>query len=277
MSLCQSIDTLAMAYLDDELVAEERRELELHLLSCAACKAHVEVERAELAIVRKALAPPPAPPALVAAIQRMLDDEDRRAVRAVRRRWTQFFLPGSAGLAAAAALAVFVLARPASDPAGGPVATEAVRVQSRHSMPLEVQGAATGPWLQKHFEPSLEPPQFTGSGIQLLGARLTAVAGHDAALLRYEVTASGRRAILTAVVIDGLRGHELSGGVPVRVREHTLYLHDIDGTPAVTYVDQGATSGRRIGYTFASSELRPQELLELVVSTDLVARATERR
>jgi hypothetical protein len=30
MSLCQSIDTLAMAYLDDELVAEERREVAPH-------------------------------------------------------------------------------------------------------------------------------------------------------------------------------------------------------------------------------------------------------
>ena len=61
MSLCQSIDTLAMAYLDDELVSEERRELELHLLSCATCKHHVESERAEIALVRRALAPPPAP------------------------------------------------------------------------------------------------------------------------------------------------------------------------------------------------------------------------
>src|SRR5689334_24001088 len=130
MSLCQSIDTLAMAYLDDELVSEERRELELHLLSCAACKAHVESERADLALVRKALAPPPAPPALKVSIQRLLDAEDRAAVRAGRQRWTRFFLPGSAALAAAAALAVFLTA-PTGPQASGGLAREVVRQQAR--------------------------------------------------------------------------------------------------------------------------------------------------
>ena len=37
MRLCDSIDTLAMAYLDDELATEERHELETHLLDCTAC------------------------------------------------------------------------------------------------------------------------------------------------------------------------------------------------------------------------------------------------
>ena len=43
MSLCESIDTLAMAYLDDELASEERRELETHLHDCNACRAEVHV------------------------------------------------------------------------------------------------------------------------------------------------------------------------------------------------------------------------------------------
>src|SRR5690606_17855151 len=131
MSLCQSIDTLAMAYLDDELVSEERRELELHLLSCGTCKAHVESERAEISLVRKALAPPPAPATLRVSIQRLLEAEDRAAARAVRQRWTRFVLPGAATLAAAAALAVFVFAQPAPDApaASGGVAREVMRVQ----------------------------------------------------------------------------------------------------------------------------------------------------
>ena len=47
MSLCASIDTLSMAYLDDELAAEERRELELHLVDCASCKQHLDGERTD--------------------------------------------------------------------------------------------------------------------------------------------------------------------------------------------------------------------------------------
>lgn len=279
MSLCQSIDTLAMAYLDDELVSEERRELELHLLSCAACKAHVEGERAEIALVRKALAPPPAPGPLKVSIQRLLDAEDRAATLAARQRWTRFVLPGSAALAAAAALAVFVLAPPGQDApaASGTVAREAVRVQSRR-MPLEVQGPSTGPWLRQNFAANVEPPRFTEPGIELLGARLTAVHGHDAALLKYLVTMGARQFTLTAVVIDDMRGDELSGGTPIQLGENRrLYVHSADGTPAVTYVDESAPVGARIGYAFASDGLKPQELVELVVSSDLIRRAHQGR
>ena len=280
MSLCQSIDTLAMAYLDDELVTEERRELELHLLSCAACKAHVEGERADLALVRKALAPPPAPPALKASIQGLLDAEDRAAVRAVRQRWTRFVLPGSAALAAAAALAVFLTVPTAQDapaPGVGGVAREAVRVQSR-KMPLEVQGPSTGQWLRQNFAANVEPPQFTEPGIELYGARLTAVAGHDAALLKYLVTMGARQFTLTAVVMDDMRGDELSGGTPIKLGgNRMLYLHSAEGTPAVTYVDESAPPGARIGYAFASDGLSREELLELVVSSDLIARAQQGR
>jgi anti-sigma factor RsiW len=268
-----------MAYLDDELVTEERRELELHLLSCATCKHHVESERAEIALVRRALAPPPAPPAMKVSIQRLLDAEDRAAMRAERRRWSQFVLPGAASLAAAAAIAVFVFGRPAVDDAssGARVAKEVARVQSRQ-MPLEVQGAATGQWLRQHFTPNVEPPQFPEPGIRLLGARLTAVDGHDAALLRYIVTMGGNEFTLTAVVMEGLRGHELSGGTPIKIGDNrVLHVHDANGIPAVTYVDESDPVGARIGYTFAASRLSPQELVELVVSTDLISRAQQGR
>lgn len=279
MSLCQSIDTLAMAYLDDELVSEERRELELHLLSCTACKAHVETERAEIALVRKALAPPLPPGTLKVSIQRLLDAEDHATVRAARQRWTRFLLPGSATLAAAAALAVFVFAQPGQDgPAvSGTVAREAMRVQSR-KMPLEVQGPSTGPWLRQHFAANVEPPQFTEPGIELVGARLTAVAGHDAALLKYLVTMGARQFTLTAVVMDDMRGDELSGGTPVGlVGNRRLHIHSADGTPTVTYIDESAPRGARIGYVFAADGLRPDELLELVVSSDLIRRAQQGR
>jgi anti-sigma factor RsiW len=281
MSLCQSIDTLAMAYLDDELVSEERRELELHFLSCAACKAHVEAERADLALVRKALAPPPAPAKLKVTIQRLLDAEDHAATRAGRRRWTRFALPGSAALAAAAALAVFVFAQPRETPGSDRVAREAVRVQSRlqsRKMPLEVQGPSTGSWLQQNFAANIAPPQFTEPGIELLGARLTAVSGHDAALLKYLVTIGGRQAVLTAVVIDDLRGDELSGGTPIKLGgSRLLYVHSADGTPAVTYIDESTPVGTRMGYVFASDGLTRQELFELVVSSDLITRAQQGR
>ena len=266
MSLCNSIDTLAMAYLDDELVAEERRELELHLLACTGCKQHVEGERADLELIRKALIAPPAPDMVKARIGKLLDQEDRAAGKATRRKLGSYLLPGSAMLAAAAAVFAFVMVKTPTPDEAGPVTREAVRQQTR-AMPLEVQGASTGPWLREHFQP-VEPPQFTASGIKLLGGRLTSVSGHDAALLRYLVSDGVNQLSLTAVLIVDMRPDDLSGGVPYRVGDRVLHLHDAYGMPAVTYVDEHG-----MGYAFTSQRLTMNELLSLVVNSDLIERA----
>src|SRR5215510_8498335 len=109
MTLCQSIETLSMALLDDELVAEERRELELHLLDCASCRQRVEAERADLELIRKALVAPPA----------------------------------------AALLVVFV----GPSKPGSQESSDVATVVKRQGLPLEVQGASTGPWLRANFAP----------------------------------------------------------------------------------------------------------------------------
>ena len=276
MSLCQSIDTLAMAFLDDELAAEERRELELHLIDCTACRQQVDTERAELQMMRKALAAPPAPDMFKARLARALDNEDREAsrVQGERRRSLlgKLLLPGAAMVAAAAAIVVFVAVKPASAPPTGTIAREVVRQQSR-TMPLEVRGASTGPWLRENFAP-IEPPTFTAPqlDITLQGARLTAIAGHNAAQLRYIVTAGQSHFTLTGIVIDDLSNDELSGGTAIRVGDRTLHIYDANGIPAVTYVDE-----HYMGYVFASDRLSAQELLELVVSSDLIGRAQQGR
>lgn len=273
MTLCQSIETLSMALLDDELVPEERRELELHLLDCASCRQRVEAERAELELIRKALAAPPAPALLKARIARALDAEDAAAIRSERRRWSRWLLPGSAIAAAAAALLVFVGIGAPSSRESTEVATVVKRQQGRR-LPLEVQGASTGPWLRDHFAP-VEPPRFTEPGIALLGARLlpNGIANHDAALLQYLVTLGSNRLTLTAFVLKDFQGDELSDGQAYRVGDLVLRVHDVNGTPAVTYVDPDDD----VGYVFTSERLTAGELFRLVVSTDLIARAQQRR
>jgi len=273
MSLCQSIDTLSMAFLDDELAAEERRELELHLLDCTSCRHHVDGERADLELVRKALVAPPAPALLKARIARALDAEDAASARIERRRWSQWLLPGSAMLAAAAAILVFVGVGTPSSGERSAVAMDVAKQQT-HALPLEVQGASTGPWLRDHFAP-VEPPRFTEPGIALLGARLlpNGVANHDAALLSYLVAIGVNRVTLTAVVLKDLRGDELSGGQAYQIGGLVLRVHDANGMPAVTYVDPRDN----VGYVFASERLTAEELIRLVVSTDLIARAQQSR
>jgi anti-sigma factor RsiW len=275
MSLCQSIDTLSMAFLDDELAVQERRELELHLLDCATCRHHVDAERAEIALVRKALIAPPAPALLKARIARALDAEDAAATRGERRRWSQWMLPGSAMLAAAAALVVF-LGAGSFGSSGRPSSTAIndVAKQQIHALPLEVQGASTGPWLRRNFAP-VEPPQFTAPGIALVGARLlpNGVANHDAALLQYLVTIGNEQVTLAAVVLKDLHDDFLSGGQAYRAGDLELHLHNANGMPAVSYVDPSDN----VGYVFASERLTAAELIRLVGSTDLIARAQQRR
>jgi anti-sigma factor RsiW len=278
VSLCQSIDTLAMAFLDDELAPEERRELELHLLDCASCRQHVESERADLQLVRRALVPPPAPDLFKARLSKALDVADRDAQKFDRQRTRsivgRLLLPGAAVLAATAAIFAFVVIKPAAPLKTGVVAKEVVRQQAR-TMPLEVRGVNTGNWLRENFAP-IDPPKFraqrSGTEIVLQGARLTAVSGHNAAQLRYLVTSGDSQFTLTAVVIDDLANDELSGGTALRIGDRTLHVHDANGIPAVTYIDE-----HRMGYAFASDRLGAQELLELVVSSNLIDRAQQGR
>jgi anti-sigma factor RsiW len=260
-----------MMYLDDELAPEERRELELHLVDCTTCRATVDTQRADLDMMRKVLAPPPAPDMMKARIARALDAEDREESIAARARWTRWLLPGSALTAAAAAIVLFVGSglRPVGQRSDvAPVAHEVVRQQTR-PLPLEVQGASTGPWLKQHFA-AVEPPQFTEPGIQLVGARATAVQGHDAAELRYLVSVGIDRLSLTAVLIADLQGDALQGGQEVQVGRLKLHLYDADGQPAVTYVDEN-----RIGYVFTSERMTAAELLSLVVRSDFIGRAQQ--
>jgi anti-sigma factor RsiW len=270
-TLCESIEPTAMMYLDDELAPEERRELELHLVDCTTCRATVDTQRTDLDMMRRVLAPPPAPDMLKARIARALDAEDREAGIAARARWTRWLLPGSAVTAAAAAIVLFVGSglRPAGQRSDvAPVAHEVVRQQTR-PLPLEVQGASTGPWLKQHFA-AVEPPQFTEPGFQLVGARATAVQGHDAAELRYLVSVGIDRLSLTAVLIAGLQGDALQGGEEVQVGRLKLHVYDADGQPAVTYVDEN-----RIGYVFTSERMTAAELLSLVVRSDFIGRAQQ--
>src|SRR5215218_5353702 len=104
MTVCNSIDTLSMAYLDDELATEERHELEAHLTECASCRGMLDRERADRSMIQRALAAPAAPDTLRARINRGLDAQDREDTREQRRRWSSYLLPTSAIMAAAAAI-----------------------------------------------------------------------------------------------------------------------------------------------------------------------------
>lgn len=269
MSLCESIDTLAMAYLDDELAAEERHELEAHLTECTKCRAQVDASRADHALIKRALVISPAPDLLRAKLLKALDKVDAEAAKEQRRRWYQYALPGSAMIAAVAAIAMFVGVQTAPHKAAGSMTQQATRHAAR-SLPLEVQGANTGPWLNQHFA-SVKPPHFSSDEVpdtQLLGARLLpgGINGHDAAALSYQIRRGGDPFILSVLVVRDLEEGEMREGTPMRVNNRTVYvLESARGQAVVTYVDRNA-----MGYMFMAPELSVNELVWLVSRTDLV-------
>jgi anti-sigma factor RsiW len=265
---CDSIDTLAMTYLDGELADEELRDFELHLLGCPGCRERLDAEQAELGELRRRLAPPPAPDLLRARIARALDDEDRTTSRAQwRARLRSWALPGSASLAAAAALVVFVAVRPASD--GGPVTRTAVRQHMRNA-PLEVTGAATTPWIREHYNPDVEPPRFANSHVRVAGARLTDVMDREGLQIFYEVTSDrGQRYALRNVVFDA-RGIELPGE-PMVIGGREIKVDQYRGFHSVSFRD---VDGR--AYVFTSADLSRDQLVELVVNSNLLMRVQER-
>ena len=74
------------------------------------------------------------------------------------------------------------------------------------------------------------------------------------------------------MLIAGLKGEELQGGEPVKMGRLTLHVYDVEGLPAVTYVDEN-----RIGYVFTSERMSLGELLSLVGTSDLISRAQQQR
>ena len=274
MSLCKTIDTLAMAYLDDELAAEERHELEAHLTECAGCRGTLERERADRSMIRRALAVPATPDLLRAKISRGLDEADRAESKAQRRRLSSYLLPSSAIAAAAAAIALFIGGQaPHSSRKVTGVAVDTVKQTSR-SLPLEVQGASTGPWLQQHFAEDVQEPDLQENDSLLLGARLLpgGINGHDAAMTKWQVRLPGQAPVqLFVVMVNGLGDDEMRDGTPVRVNNRTLFVFETKDQyghtqPVVSYVGPN-----RLGFMFVAPELSANDLISLASRVNLVA------
>lgn len=285
VSICDSIATLAMVYLDGELAAEEKHELETHVVECAACRAEIDHALVEQDARRAALATPRAPAAMRNRIVAALDNAERAETKDIQRaKWRQLssgLLPGAAILAAAAALAVFVGSRQfgqtgqvgqvatlvSGDGAStrvGAIARAGLHQQIR-ALPLEVGGPTFGPNFAKELS------QVEGS--RLLGHRILpqGVNGHDATLYAYDVPITddrhhiARRIVVTLLVIEDISPSQMSDGQAVQAAGRLLHVVQIDGHTAVTAVDASQR-----GYMFMAEELAPQELVALVGRTSLV-------
>ena len=278
---CGDLETLLQSYLDDELADDDSSAVAEHVAECPSCKKLVADEARFHSEIRHALEPPPAPMSLRDNLSLALDREDWQARKQGRSAWS-WALPGSATVAAAAALLLFVVSNsnlgsnlgsnPASTPAVSSVAPsatydDAVRRHVR-KLPIEVQGAAVQDWASRHMPRQAALPRFSAPTTNLLGARLSHLDGRDALQLYYQARVDHRVYEMTGLILD-------ASDLDFRTRERhviggrELWVGESMGYNVVAHKDE-----RGVGYVFISEMAVPQ-LLDTVANSDLLVGVPE--
>jgi hypothetical protein len=182
-----------------------------------------------------------------------------------------WLLPGGAAVAAVAALALFLTSQPAKR---GRAIEDTVADIAARARPPEVQDVATTQWVEEHFEPGVALPTFAEAKVDRWGARLADVGDREALQLYYRVTTPEGVSRDLQVIIFDARNMNLEGGRRVEMNDRVLRYGVFRRRSLVSYVD-----GRDRAYVFTSSQLAPEQLVELVGTSSLLmqVRDDERR
>lgn len=177
---CHDLDSQVTPYLDGELVAEARLEVEAHLASCATCAKRVEVERRNHSLVRT-LAQQGSPRAPDALKRRVLQDL-RSDEQAARRR----LMVRAVATAAGAVLVVAVSHHEYRLHQLRLYEQDAALRHSRH-FPMEIEpprAEAIEAWFGGKLDHPVNVPRFPNA--RAVGARLLQVRDKQAAYIRYD-------------------------------------------------------------------------------------------
>lgn len=176
---CRDLETQLTPYLDGELIAEARVEVEAHLATCPTCPRRVEVERHNLSVIREAVreASPPAPPAFKAKLFENIARDSSRQQRAGATRF--------AAMAAGVTFAVFVGYHEYRGYQKRLYQQDAAFRHARQ-FPLEILQPpdAIERWFGGKLDHPVNLPRFPNS--TATGARLLQVRDKPAAYIRYE-------------------------------------------------------------------------------------------
>lgn len=242
---CDSLDLLVSAYVDDELVGEEREAFEAHLRQCRRCRGAVDEVQALLALMREAGPLHRAPPGLREMAGRVL----ARPPSPSARRWP---------LAVAAALLLGVAVSawrqwPARRPAAG-ATTESSEFASlgadthlrhvRGQLPLEVRSeraAEVAGWFAGRVPFNLTLPDYPiGSEERkpyaLVGGRLVAFHGDYAAYVVYRME---HRPI--SLLVASASAVLPRGGSTVTSGALTFHLETLAGLKVISWTHRGLT------------------------------------
>ena len=184
---CQDFEPFLFAYVDGEFDGPERSDADAHLAACEACRREVEQQRAYKRRMREVAATPCAlnPPAPAVLREHLCDalaaEPAARRLAFLRPRILVPF-----GLAAAAAVAMFVWASGTSPAQADALIREAIN-HHQGNLPLDVQDEhvqQVRDWMRGRldFAPSRIPEL---RNVAMRGARLSSLNGHPAAYVVY--------------------------------------------------------------------------------------------
>ncbi len=182
---CHDLDRLLYPYLDGELVAEERVDLEQHFSSCDACAKQVQAERTALAVIRTAAnnGSPRAPESLKRNLLAGIHGEQRRLRQARMLRWS----------AAAASVAICAVAANYQWRSfQRRLFIEDVTARYARQFPLEIQQRSPREleaWFGGKLKHRVTVPRIMNA--TAAGARLLNVRENQAAFIRYDTQRPG--------------------------------------------------------------------------------------
>jgi anti-sigma factor RsiW len=257
---CRQLEeTFLHAYVDGEFGAEENAEVKAHLSSCPACTHAVRIHQSYKAAMSRAQHS--APHRLHDSLRERLHDE------AGESRWTQAFRDprGIALTAAAIGAAAWFLAGGLSH---NPLQTRqsinlvdyGAEMHARAgALPLDYAASDVGSlqqWLSSKLDFGVRVPRFAQRA-QVQGVRLSSIDRRPAAIVRYAVTADGRRVSL--LIVDD--PDPQLGGAARHIDDRDVYVGRARGFNVVSW--------RRDDVVYSLiSDLDERDVLQLVQSAE---------
>lgn len=244
MSACRTNAPLVSAYVDGELVGDDRIAFEAHVASCPDCRRLLEDERAVVAAVRRSLPLDEAPAALRERVEALLDAPPRRrGTLSPARAWA---LGLAAGLVAVL-LAAMVAMRarpigPASEFAS--LAVDTHLRYARGQLPLEVASdrpEAVSAWFAGRVPFHLALPDYPVAPgetkpYHLAGGRLVSFRRDYAAFVAYRMDEQP-----VSLLVTSSEQVRPQGGEVVPSGALQFHVESVAGLNVITWTDKGLT------------------------------------
>jgi len=231
---CLELDARLHPYVDGELSVDETAAAEAHIASCPSCAGLVRQERA----FRRLLRQQPREGAPTELRARVIGSVWREA-RKPARRAAWLAVPA---VAAVAALILGVIL-PAWRPA--PLVAELVDKHIAYAQLERPAELASGDrhqvaaWFHQRAGMRVTVPDYSPSGIQLIGARLADAHERRAAYLLYEKG----RTLLSVFMLPVPESPSRLAGTPISYRGHEYRRDERKGYHTVTWTDGHAVFG----------------------------------